>query len=211
MKNDCTQHIASRSRWARARIALSRCVGYALLFLAFTAESRWRPYPVVSCILFLIGCVLVALATVGRLWSSLFICGYKTDRLITTGPYSMTRNPLYFFSLIGAIGVGLATETLTIPLIIALAFAIYYPPVIQNEEARLQALHGEAFTAYRAKVPRFWPKRLSFDEPETYTVIPVTFRKAMGSVFWFVVFIGVVKMGDGLREAHLLPTLMRLW
>ena len=42
----------------------------------------------------------------------------------------MCRNPLYFFSSVGSIGVSCATETFTIPLLTALAFGIYYPSVM---------------------------------------------------------------------------------
>jgi len=48
---------------------------------------------------------------------------------------AMCRNPLYFFSLLGALGVGLTTETLLIPFVILIAFVGYYPNVIKSEEA----------------------------------------------------------------------------
>ncbi|MGB4295037.1 MAG: hypothetical protein WBJ16_05340 [Smithellaceae bacterium] len=52
--------------------------------------------PFVSSILFLMGAVLVGVASMGRLWCSLYIAGYKAEILVTEGPYSITRNPLYF-------------------------------------------------------------------------------------------------------------------
>lgn len=63
----------------------------------------------------------------------------------------MCRNPLYLFSFIGGIGVACATETLTIPLITALAFWIYYPPVIKKELSRLLALFGDTYREYCQK------------------------------------------------------------
>ncbi|GIS42766.1 MAG: hypothetical protein Ct9H90mP15_08060 [Candidatus Neomarinimicrobiota bacterium] len=31
---------------------------------------------------------------------SLYVEGFKTKKLITEGPYSMVRNPLYFFTVL---------------------------------------------------------------------------------------------------------------
>ena len=70
----------------------------------------------------------------------------------------MTRNPLYFFSLIGGIGVALATETLVLPLLVVLAFAAYYPFVIRSEEAVLLKRHGEKFREYFKKRSAIYPR-----------------------------------------------------
>lgn len=202
----------SRTPAARLRIIISRIVACALLIPALFTESGWEVHPFVEGATFLLGAALLALATVGRLWASLFICGYKTNRLITEGPYSLTRNPLYVLSLIGGIGVGLTTETLAVPALIALAFAIYYPAVIRSEEAVLASRHPEEFARYAAEVPRFWPRSLKhLVESPNYTVVPRAFRKAMGSAMWFVIFIGVIEMAESLREGHILPTFFRLW
>jgi protein-S-isoprenylcysteine O-methyltransferase Ste14 len=72
-----------------------------------------------------IGLALAGIASLGRLWCSLYIAGYKTEELITEGPYSIYRNFLYFFSFLGAIGVGFASESLLIPLIIPILFTSY--------------------------------------------------------------------------------------
>ena len=95
------------------------------------------------------------------------------------GPYSVCRNPLYFFSMLGGLGVGLATETLTIPALILLAFAVYYPFVIHYEENKLLTVHGEDFKNYFQTVPRFWPKWTLLIEPEEYAVT----QKHLGDIF----------------------------
>jgi protein-S-isoprenylcysteine O-methyltransferase Ste14 len=97
------------------RIAVSRIFAGAFFFLLACTDSAQED-SIVSAILFLLGLVLVGIATVGRLWCALYIAGYKDSDLITSGPYSITRNPLYFFSFVGFAGIGLATETFTFPL-----------------------------------------------------------------------------------------------
>lgn len=200
-----------RPRIDRWRIACSRLFGYAILALLLVTGSRWQPYPWLHSLWFLIGSILVAIAVVGRLWCSLYISGYKNDRLITEGPYSLSRNPLYLFSLLGALGVGFATKTLTIPILIGLAFALYYPAVIRAEEAKLRALHPKRYESYARAVPRFWPRHLTLTESPTVEVRTPVFRKAMFSAIWFIVLIGFIEGVERLRDAGALPQWLALW
>lgn len=197
--------------FARQRILVSRLVIWPLAVAVILATSRWEERVVFEGFLFLTGCMLVAVATIGRLWCSLYICGYKTKQLVTSGPYSLCRNPLYFFSAIGAVGVGFATETLTIPLLLALMFTLFYPTVIRAEEAKLENLHGEAYNAYLSGVPRFWPRSAGLYEPEEYLVAPAKFRHAMIDALWFVWLVGIIELAEALRNAGILPTVVKLY
>ncbi|MEN6347994.1 MAG: hypothetical protein ABFD08_01155 [Syntrophomonas sp.] len=105
------------------RIEISRVFIAALIIIIALSDSAWESQaPFVGAVLFLIGSILVGIASLGRLWCSLYIAGYKTDFLVIEGPYSLCRNPLYFFSLIGAVGVGFSAETLTLPVVLFLIF-----------------------------------------------------------------------------------------
>jgi protein-S-isoprenylcysteine O-methyltransferase Ste14 len=174
------------------------------LVALFTA-SKWRRYPLIGTMLFAAGCLLVGIASVGRLWCALYISGYKKEFLITTGPYSLCRNPLYFFSLLGAIGVGLATETMMIPLVIGIAFALYYPAIIKAEEVKLRGLHSERYDVYCNSVPLFIPRASRLTEPTEYLVNPRAFRRSMIDALWFVCFVGLPEIVRALQEVKLLP------
>ena len=102
---------AVRSERKGRRILHSRLFAGGLFAVILFSDSRWENIGLTSAVLFFSGALLVGIATVGRLWCSLYISGYKTKQLVKTGPYSLSRNPLYFFSLLGAIGVGMVTET----------------------------------------------------------------------------------------------------
>jgi protein-S-isoprenylcysteine O-methyltransferase Ste14 len=197
---------------AKFRIEISRIFVVALVVVIALSDSMWeRQAPFISAVLFMIGCVLVGIASLGRLWCSLYIAGYKTDSLVTEGPYSISRNPLYLFSLIGAVGVGFASETITLPIVLFILFTIYYPSVIKTEEAELGKIHGDEFKTYYQNVPRFFPDLSKFKEPEEYIVKPVVFRRHLFDALWFVWLIGIMEIMESLHEMNILPTLFEFY
>src|SRR5688572_7054363 len=64
------------------------------------------------------GFVCVALACLGRIWCSAFIAGHKDEALVTHGPYALLRHPLYAFSMLGALGLGLTSRSPLLSLIV---------------------------------------------------------------------------------------------
>ena len=196
----------------KLRIRISQIFAGILVVLICISTSRWETQaPVVTMLLFLLGAVLVGIASLGRLWCSVYIAGYKTDRLVTLGPYSMCRNPLYFFSLLGALGVGFASETLIIPFLILIAFWGYYPSVIKSEEAELKRLHKSKFEIYLKNVPMFSPKTSLLKEPEEYIVRPKIFKEHTFHALWFIWFLGIIEIVEGLHELAVLPTIFKIY
>ncbi|HXK78869.1 MAG TPA: isoprenylcysteine carboxylmethyltransferase family protein [Kiritimatiellia bacterium] len=190
-----------RTRYEKLRIPLSRGLAVVAVFFLMFSSSRWEETsPLITTMLFTVGMLLVAVASLGRMWCSVYIAGYKDRTLITAGPYSMSRNPLYFFSMLGALGVGCCTEAFTFPVLILLAMALYYPLVIRKEERRLQEYFGSAFSDYVQRVPVFFPKLALFREPDTYTVNPRAYRRHMFSALWFVWLVGLIELAEGLKE-----------
>lgn len=191
----------------RHRIALSRLLVAAVIGLIAVSGSHWDEHsPVMGDGLMAFGLVLIGLATVGRLWCNLYIVGYKNQTLLTTGPYSISRNPLYFFSALGGIGVGLATKTMFFGVLIASIFALTYRGVIRTEERRLAHLHGERWAAYELSVPRFFPRFGRLVEPAGYLVHPRLFRRHLLDALWFVWAAGLMELLAGMRSAGWLPT-----
>jgi protein-S-isoprenylcysteine O-methyltransferase Ste14 len=188
------------------RIAASWLAGLALIGLAAATGSAHRGSALGS-LMFVAGLAMAAVASVGRLWCSLYIGGYKDARLVTTGPYSLTRNPLYFFSLVGFAGIGLATQSFTLTLGVLLAFALAYPAVIAREERVLRARFGIAFDRYCRCTPRFLPTASKYLEPERYVVSPRAFRRAAADAIWFVWLAGLVHL---MAEHRVVPALLTL-
>ena len=195
----------------KTRIPVTRVFAVILLVIIIFSLSAWERISFVSNLFFLTGCILVGIASLGRLWCSLYIGGYKNATLVTTGPYSISRNPLYFFSMIGGAGVGLATETLLMPVVIVILFLVYYPGVIRSEERRLLSLHGERFEAYRRNTPAFFPKLSLLKEPETYTVNPRIFKRNIFRALWFIWLIGIIEIIEAFHETGVLPMYFRIY
>ncbi len=81
--------------------------------------------------------------------------GRAPARLVTTGPFGLSRNPIY----LGMAGIvaGLALWTGSIPglLVVPVFAAVISKRFILDEEARLTAAFGADFAAWSAGVPRW--------------------------------------------------------
>ena len=82
----------------------------------------------------------------------------KDATLATEGPYSWTRNPLYFGSFLLQLGFGVMSGSWIAAAITIVPSFIIYPNVIRNEEAHLERLFPGQFREYSARVPRFLPR-----------------------------------------------------
>lgn len=199
-----------RTLFERLRISLTWLYTICIAFLVIFGGSCYQT-SMLGKVLFTIGGSLAAIGAFGRLWCSLYISGYKNNTLISEGPYSLCRNPLYFFSFIGALGIGLSTGNFTIPLMIIAGFAIYYPLVVSGEEARLAVIHGERFQKYMGDTPAFFPRFSAFREPVEYTVRPKIYRKDIGDAIWFIWAVCLLQLIAALRAFDYIPTLFILF
>ena len=135
----------------------------------------------------LMGFLCVALACLGRIWTSVFIAGHKDVELVTTGPYARCRHPLYAFSILGALGLGLTTRSLLLcaSVVVLIAALVIYAAAC--EEQFLADSFPEAFAAYAAATPnKWWPRAGAGTLPEQLDVHPPIFWKAFldaGSFF----------------------------
>jgi protein-S-isoprenylcysteine O-methyltransferase Ste14 len=75
--------------------------------------------------------------------------------LVATGPYRLTRNPMYLGLALASAGVVLAAGGAWGYLGVMLAAAVVHVGVIRREEAHLEARFGEAYRQYVARVRRW--------------------------------------------------------
>src|SRR5262249_37398548 len=83
---------------------------------------------------------------------------HKQEVLAVSGPYSHTRNPLYFGSLFLSVGAAVATRSWVSALVLLVYFGVFYYAVMRREEWELRQRHGESFDAYARAVPLFFPR-----------------------------------------------------
>lgn len=192
----------------RFRILITWFFAAGMFGFIAVSQPGWEYYPVFEEFLFMMASLLAGIGALGRAWCAIFIVGRKDGTLVRLGPYATCRNPLYFFSFLGAIGIGLATETIFMPCCIAIAFSCYYPFIIRNEEKRLRLLFGEGFEDYQREVPCFFPKfsLLKGNEPKDYPVCTKTVRHCLCEALWFVWLIGIIELLAAFREVGCLPT-----
>jgi len=78
--------------------------------------------------------------------------------LITTGPFTLCRNPLYVGNLLIWAGFTVWSGLLWMLPITLGIFIVYYRSIIEWEEALLSERFGGAYTEYVAVTPRWWPR-----------------------------------------------------
>lgn len=199
--------------FARNRILISKIFGISLVIIFLFSEHIWshKSYSAaLNLILQSIGFVLIVICVLGRLWSALYLCGNKTFTLITQGPYSMVRNPLYFFSFLGVVGVGFTSGSIIGSLLMISMFIIYYLPTIIDEEKTLERFHKEDLANYMAKVPRLIPNFSLLSEPDLYTFKPLDFRKTFFDVVWFFWVYLILVIIENLHIFGILPVFFKI-
>ena len=108
----------------------------------------------------ILGLFLIGVCVLGRIWCSWFISGKKKKELVQEGPFSITRNPLYMFSIIGACGIGLVAGSVVLSFLIATTVFLIFNSVVSHEEHFLLNRFGDRYISYCAIVPK-WGIRTS--------------------------------------------------
>ena len=193
------------------RIKITQFLGTILLLLILFSHKNLEDISAIADIIFFCGITLVGIGTIGRIWCALYISGYKDRILIQSGPYSICRHPLYFFSLLGGLGIGLATETFTIPVIILIGFILFYPLLMDHEEKSLSKTFGREFQSYFQRTPKFFPKFSLFNTPEECNVGIKVFTRALIRSFFFIWMIGLLELIEGIQQSGIVPTLFSLY
>jgi protein-S-isoprenylcysteine O-methyltransferase Ste14 len=156
------------------------------------------------------GIGLIGVAIIGRLWCTLYLGGRKAAEIVTKGPCSITRNPLYVFSAIGAIGVGAQTGSLTVSLFFGAATVLAFYIVIFREEAFLREAFGTPYENYCAAVPRFFPKFSLYQDSEIVSFYPERLRSTLRDGFVFFLAAPAFELIQRGQEWGYLPVLIRL-
>lgn len=146
------------------------------------------------------GVVLILICIGWRLWCTLYVGGRKASQLVIDGPYSISRNPLYVGSIVGAAGLGLQSGILTVGFLCATGCWAVFRGVVANEEKFLRAKFGQVYESYHRTVPRFGPRFSLYRDAGVYhTFDPVMLANCLRDSSLFLL---VIPFSEVVEELH---------
>ena len=197
------QRIQKIRKWA---IGLSLL---AVVVLAMFSATWWGDGPTHEAVES-VGLGAIVLSIVGRAWCSLYIGGRKKAEVVSTGPYSLSRNPLYVFSYAGAFGVGAQTGSMVIACLFVVIAVVVFHFTIAKEEAWLSAEFGASYRDYMARTPRCGPDFSKWRDEENLSIKPRFFLTTIRDGLVFLLAIPIFEGVDMAQAAGWLPVLLRL-
>ena len=123
--------------------------------------------------------------------------------------YSVVRNPLYLFTGIGAVGVGrnrAASPTCSY----LERYRCRSSTFVLEEKRFLAAAFPDAFAAYAARVPRFWPRLSVWDDAGELLVKPRLVHRTFLDASLFLLAVPITDLIDWGQHLGWLPVLVYL-
>lgn len=157
------------------------------------------------------GLVLVLACFLGRLWSILYVGGRKNDELIVMGPFSMTRNPLYFFSTVGAVGIGLIFGSVLAAATLGLVSFLVFRFTARKEAEFLADKFGAAYVAYAERTPSFWPNPTLYRDQDQWLFSTSALRSTFRDGLYFLAVFPLIEAVEYFRMAGMLPTFFTVY
>lgn len=99
-----------------------------------------------------------------RAWASGYI--NKDEELATKGPFSLTRNPLYFGNFILGLGIAIAGNNLYSYAIFFAFYLLFFPFLMILEHRRLKRKFGKRYEDWFKKSHSFIPKLKKIKDPD---------------------------------------------
>ena len=146
-----------------------------------------------------LGLALIAICIVGRAWCSLYIGGRKKSEIVDRGPYSVSRNPLYMFSFIGAFGVGAQTGSASLAALFLSVTVLVFWFTVRREEEWLSETFGATYDAYVARTPRFGPDFSKWSDEGVLEIRPRFFLTTLRDGLVFAA-LGLGALGQERRQ-----------
>jgi len=194
----------------KARQLHSRIFAVLAILLLLVSQPMLPPEAPFRQLMLWVGYLLVIVGAFGRVYCTAFIGGRKNARLVRQGPFSIVRNPLYVFSFLALVGVGLESGMLLVVTLLVTAFIFYYQIVVAKEEAYLATKLGEPYEAYLREVPRWLPDFKLWAEPELVESMPKFLRKTAMDAAIFFLALPAFALIAALQNAQILPLWLTL-
>ncbi len=133
------------------------------LIILFTAEKSFSLRKIFTALAFII------FGQVWRCWAVGFIGLYrgenvKAQKLATTGPYALMRNPLYFGNFLIGFGWAVIAGVHAVIIFIVSFYILYNLAIIPHEENFLRSKFGAEYENYCMNIKRFFPVKIKFED-----------------------------------------------
>ena len=123
------------------------------------SPTSWRIIPALPAL----GIVLLSIGAILAVWALAIFRSQRTPvyptttptRLVTSGPFKFTRNPMYLgiaFILVALVFLLGSLPMFVAPVLFLLVMNLYYLPF---EETKMEKLFGETYSSYRQRVRRW--------------------------------------------------------
>lgn len=189
----------------RSRLRDSRLIVLIALAIVLFSRQYWPDSTMPHELFEFAGYVLIAVCVLGRVYTTAFLGGFKNRQLIDYGPFSVIRNPLYLFSLIGVTGAALMSNHPVVMIGLPVGFLVIFLRQIRREEQFLEARFGDDYRRYVGAVPSLWPRLAGYRAPDTIVVSPRILANAVADAVWWFVPLPLIELVEYAQELGYLP------
>lgn len=192
------------------RITGLRASALILVPLFFIVSPVWGFANLAHEAIEVVGILILLVGVLGRFWAILYVGSKKATEIVTDGPYSLTRNPLYLFSTIATFGIGLMFGAVFYAVLLAGTIGTILYLTARREEAWLAERFGAPYAAYAREVPFFLPRLTGYRSETRVTFDVPSLTRNLRDALVFLAFIPLVEVFDWLKLA--LPAApFRVW
>lgn len=171
----------------RVRLPVTAICLLTGLLLAVLSEPRFPPESEHHWVFTAAGFVLLIAGILLRIWATASISHRKSSELVTSGPYSLSRNPLYLGTLLIVCGFLSFWHSATLLLFAVPPILLYIFGVVPAEERLLASRFGETFDDYARRTPRWIPNRFHYTSEPSPTTRTKGFGQEVQSGAWWLI------------------------
>lgn len=191
----------------KLRVNFLRLAFIPVIFVAVFVRPAWSLDSFHAFIMEFGGYLFLLAGLMVRIWCTFYIGNRKSKEIVTEGPYSLCRNPLYIGTFLLAIGVGLCFENLAMLLLIPAIIIPVHIITTRMEETNLEAKFGESYRIYKQKVPRFWPRFSNYHSPDTIEINVHSIRRIAMDTVIVLLLPQIEELLELLHQYEVIPVL----
>jgi hypothetical protein len=136
--------------------------------------------------------------------------GQEETRAVMAGPYSLMRNPLYVFTMVGAVGMGAQSGSVLVAAWFGVVAFLVFQTVARREEDDLESQFAGEYRAYAGRVHSLLPRFRGWRDCEELVVRPRLVLRTFAEGCLLLGAIPAADLLEILQRTDVLPILMRL-